>query len=109
MQWPLINALWVTTLGSMPRFIIASKISSALENIPSLQCASTNVLYVTTLGSIPCFLIMSTVSTALEIVPSLQSASINILYVTILSEILLSTISFKRLVASSSRPKLHIP
>ncbi|TYJ39090.1 hypothetical protein E1A91_A04G042100v1 [Gossypium mustelinum] len=89
----------------MPRFIIASTISSASETIPSLQCASTNILYVTTLGSMPCFLIVSTISIALEIVPSLQSASINILYVTILSEILLSTISFKSLVASSSWPK----
>ncbi|KHG05457.1 hypothetical protein F383_30321 [Gossypium arboreum] len=93
----------------MPRFIIASTISSASETIPSLQCASTNVLYVTTLGSMPCFLIMSTVSTALEIVPSLQRASINKLYVTISSEILSSTISFKSLVASSCWPELHIP
>ncbi|KAB2032554.1 hypothetical protein ES319_D05G382300v1 [Gossypium barbadense] len=93
----------------MPRFIIASTISLASETIPSLQCASTNVLYVTTLSSMPCFLIMSMVSTALEIVPSLQRASINILYVTISSEILLSTISFKSLVASSCWPELHIP
>ncbi|KHG11787.1 hypothetical protein F383_13660 [Gossypium arboreum] len=92
----------------MPRFIIASTISSALETIHSLQCASTNVLYVTILGSMSCFLIMPIVSTALESNPSLQSALINILYVTILSEILLSTISFKSLVASSCWPELHI-
>ncbi|TYI84903.1 hypothetical protein E1A91_D05G399600v1 [Gossypium mustelinum] len=93
----------------MPRFIISSTIPSASETIPTLQCASTNVLYVTTSGSMPCFLIVSTISTALEIVPSLQRASINNVYVTISSEILLSTISFKSLVASSCRPKLHIP
>ncbi|KAG4204221.1 hypothetical protein ERO13_A04G035001v2 [Gossypium hirsutum] len=93
----------------MPCFIIASTISSASETIPSLQCASTNELYVKALGSMPCFLIMSTVSTALGIIPSLQSASINMVYVTISSEILLSTISFKSLIASSCWPKLHMP
>ncbi|TYG71634.1 hypothetical protein ES288_D05G413000v1 [Gossypium darwinii] len=90
-------------------FIIESTKSSASETIPSLQCASTNVLCVTTSGSMPCFLIVSTISTALEIVPSLQRASINKVYVTISSEILLSAISFKSLVASSCWPKLHIP
>ncbi|KAB2032729.1 hypothetical protein ES319_D05G396600v1 [Gossypium barbadense] len=93
----------------MSRFIIASTISSAAETIPSLQCASTNVLYVTKLGSMPCFLIMPTVSKAFEIIPSLQSASINIVCVTILSEILLSTVSFKSLVASSCWLELYIP
>ncbi|KAG4149734.1 hypothetical protein ERO13_D05G352050v2 [Gossypium hirsutum] len=93
----------------MPCFIIASTKFSASETIPSLQCASTYVLYVTTSGSMPCFLIVSTICTALEIIPSLQRASINKVYVTISSEILLSAISFKSLVASSCWPKLHIP
>ncbi|KAG4126028.1 hypothetical protein ERO13_D10G132666v2 [Gossypium hirsutum] len=93
----------------MPFFLIVSTISSALETIPSLQCASTNILYVTTLGSMPCFRIASTVSTASEITLFLQCASINILYVTISREILLPAISFKSLVASFCWPKLHTP